>query len=52
MKQVVIQCPNCGQIIQFKNWFYWVWHCPFHWFGKRLVKCPQCGQKRYMKRNK
>ena len=49
MKKVIVMCPNCRIPIQFKNWFHWVWHCPFHWFGKRLVKCPHCGEKRYMK---
>ena len=48
MKQVIAICPNCGRTIQFKNWFHWVWRCPFHWFGKRRTKCPNCGEAHYM----
>ena len=52
MKEVKVVCLNCGNTIHFKNWFHWVWRCPFHWFGKRRVKCPHCGNKSYTERVK
>ena len=52
MKEVKVICPKCGQTIHFKNWFHWVWHCPFHWFGKRRVKCPHCNGKSWAAKRK
>ena len=52
MKEVKVICSKCGATTHFKNWFYWIWLCPFHWFGKRLVKCGLCKKKSYMKRVK
>jgi ribosomal protein L37E len=52
MKPVHVRCPKCGAKNYYKNWFDWVLHTPFHWFGKRLTKCSLCGQKSYMKREK
>lgn len=52
MRQVRIICPGCGSVIEFKNWFHWVWCCPFHWFGQRFVECDKCGLQFYGKREK
>ena len=52
MKEVRVFCSNCEETTHFKNWFHWVWKCPFHWFGKRLLKCGNCGKWSYMKRVK
>ena len=52
MKEVRIICPGCGSVIKFKNWFHWVWCCPFHWFGQRFVECDECGLQFYGKREK
>ena len=51
-KQVKVVCPKCGTHMTYKNWFSWVWHTPFHWFGKRRAKCAGCGKVSYMKRSK
>ena len=51
-KQVKVVCPKCGNIMTYKNWFSWILHTPFHWFGKRRVKCNVCGQVSYIKREK
>ena len=51
MKEIKVKCTKCGTEYTYKNWFHWVWHCPFHWFGKRRVKC-MCGHKSYVKREK
>ena len=51
-REVRIICPNCGSVIEFKNWFHWIWYCPFHWFGRRLVECDECGLQFYGKREK
>ena len=50
MKEVVLICPNCGSTIIYKNWFDWVLHTPFHWFGKRYTKCWWCDHRYWMKR--
>lgn len=52
MKEVKLICPICGNKLIYKNYFYWVLSAPFHWFGKRLTKCPWCGKRSYMKRVK
>lgn len=51
-KQVKIICPKCGNIMTYKNWFSWILHTPFHWFGKRRAKCNVCGQVSYTRREK
>lgn len=48
MKEVKVICPKCGARMTYKNWFDWVLHTPFHWFGKRRAKCPHCGEYSYM----
>jgi ribosomal protein S27AE len=50
MKEIKVICPKCGNYITYKNWFSWIWHTPFHWFDKRLTRCPRCGERSYMKR--
>lgn len=50
MKSVKLTCPNCGRKITYKNRFMWVLDTPFHWFGKRLTYCMQCGKYNYMKK--
>ena len=52
MKSIKVVCPKCGNEITFANWFSWILHTPFHWFGKRRVKCTQCGKPSYMSRLK
>lgn len=52
MKEVIVVCPNCGAKHIYTNWFVWVLYHPFHWFGRRLIKCDGCGKKSYMKRVK
>ena len=45
------KCPKCGQEFE-RNYFKWIFTTLFHWFGKRYTKCPYCGEKSYMKREK
>jgi predicted RNA-binding Zn-ribbon protein involved in translation (DUF1610 family) len=52
MKEVRIFCPGCGSVIKFKNWFHWIWQTPIHWFSKRRVECPFCGEVNWLKREK
>ena len=49
-KEVKVICPKCGNCMIYKNWFSWIWHTPFHWFGKRRAKCTSCGEVSYMPR--
>lgn len=52
MKRVVVICPECGSHITYKNYWSWVWYTPFHWFGKRRIKCFICGKVSWVRRNK
>lgn len=52
MKIVKLICPKCGEEIFYKNYWHWVWKAPFHTFTKRLTKCPHCGKRSWMKREK
>lgn len=52
MKKIKLICPNCGKENFYRNWFEWVLHTPFHWFGKRKTKCPWCGKSNYVRRVK
>ena len=45
-------CPNCGKEIYYKNIFDWIFSNPFHTWTKRYVKCPHCGVRSAMKREK
>ena len=48
MKKVKVVCPKCGNIMTYKNWLSWILHTPFHWFGKRRVRCNNCGERSYV----
>ena len=50
MKTINLQCPKCGHHFEYKNYFDWLFRTPFHWFGKRLTKCPYCKEKSYMEK--
>ena len=50
MKEVILNCPNCGRRFVKRNWIVWVLVAPFHWFGKRYTKCPTCGKWSWIKR--
>ena len=52
MKEIKVTCPKCGNQTTYKNWFSWILHTPFHWFGKRRAKCDNCGECSYMEREK
>ena len=41
-------CPHCGTDFWIDGYWKWVWKYPFHWFGKRLMKCPSCDCKNWM----
>ena len=51
-KTVKVICPKCGTRMIYKNYWSWVWHTPFHWFGKRRTKCSNCGEYSYMRRER
>lgn len=51
-KQIKLICLNCSKVNFYKNWFEWVLHTPFHWFGKRKTKCPWCGKSSWVGRAK
>lgn len=48
-KEVKVICPKCGHVTTFKNYVSWIWHAPFHWFGKRRLQCAKCGTYSYVK---
>lgn len=50
MKEVKVICPKCGNCMIYKNWFDWILHTPFHWFGRRRIKCSLCGEYSYTAR--
>lgn len=50
MKEVKVICPKCGHCMTYKNYWIWILHTPFHWFGKRRVVCTNCGICSYMAR--
>ena len=50
MKKVYVICPKCGVRMIYKNYWDWILHTPFHWFGKRRAKCTCCGERSYMAR--
>ena len=49
MKRIVAMCPHCAWCLIYKNWFYWVFRTPFHFFSKRKIKCPKCGKSAFVK---
>lgn len=52
MKEVKVICPKCGNKMTYKNYWSWILHTPFHWFGKRRTKCTNCGETSYMRRER
>ena len=52
MKQVTVYCPVCYTSKTYANWFSWILHTPFHWFGKRRIKCDKCHVYSYVRRIK
>ena len=50
-------CPVCKHEFHLNFWV-WLFTTPFHWFNfsdlrdYRKTKCPNCGQRHYMKREK
>ncbi len=57
MKTSTFKCPNCGHIWQQSVW-KWLLTTVFHWFDfsdlrdYRKTKCPNCGEKHYIAREK
>ena len=51
-RRVKVICPKCGNCMTYKNYWSWVLHTPFHWFGKRKTKCTKCGEVSYIGREK
>ena len=62
MKPVQLICPKCKSKFEFKSYWTWVWKAQFHLLGwdketkciydYRLTKCPFCGYKSWIKREK
>ena len=52
MKEVLLDCPKCWCRFTYPNKIQWILHSPFHWFNRRLTKCPACGHKSWIKRAK
>lgn len=52
MYKVNVVCPLCGHVMTYEHYWSWVWHTPFHWFGKRRAKCTNCGKYSYMARER
>ena len=45
----IFTCPVCGMTFGIKGFWRWILKSPFHWFNKRLLKCPRCEEKSWMK---
>ena len=41
-------CDKCNRDFEI-NYFKWLFTTLFHWFGKRLTKCPYCKDKIWVK---
>ena len=52
MKEVKVICPKCGARMIYKNYWHWVLHSTFHWFGKRWTQCSNCYEYSYMRRDR
>lgn len=52
MKKVYVICPKCGARMIYKNYWDWILHTPFHWFGKRFTQCSRCKEYSYMRRER
>ena len=52
-----LTCPKCAASWQW-GYFKWILKAPFHWFNfttwrdKRYTKCPCCGKRSWMYREK
>lgn len=44
-------CPKCNKTFEM-SYFKWILCSPFHMFFKRLTKCPNCGERSWMKKQK
>ena len=40
--------PKCQKIFGIRGYWNWVLRHPFHWFGKRHMRCPECGEKSWI----
>lgn len=48
MIRVVFKCPKCGSRFHIDGYWNWIFHSPFHWFGKRLTRCEYCEEKSWL----
>lgn len=48
---VKLRCPSCGTKFEY-SWLKWIWKAPIHYFCRRLTKCPSCGAKNWIRREK
>ena len=56
-----LECPKCGHVWEYGYW-QWVWKAQLHWLvfkcnpasirDYRKTKCPNCGEKSWIARNK
>ena len=51
MFTLYFECPKCHENFIINGYWNWILRSPFHWFGYRSTKCPQCGQRSYMRWN-
>ena len=49
MWNLTFVCPKCQKTFMIHGYWNWVFHAPFHWFGKRLTKCPECGKRSWVR---
>ena len=47
--KLFFSCPECGKEFTIHGYWNWVLHAPFHWFGKRSTKCPECGKRSWVR---
>ena len=50
-RMVKLRCPDCGKDFEY-SWWEWFLKAPIHHFRKRLTKCPHCGSKNWVERDK
>ena len=56
-----LECPKCGHKWEYGYW-QWIWKAQFHWLvfrcnparirDYRKTKCPNCGEKSWIAREK
>ena len=44
MVKLYFTCPKCGMYFAIHGWWKWILTSPFHFFSRRLTKCPDCGK--------